>query len=243
MIVGKALGERERLGVHLLGAVPLAHEFEHLAKLEQYLDPRRLLHQRHQTLEVVDRRRVGIRHLGRIAGAAEVFALLWQIRAVPVVVRQQVEVALDRAGLGGLDVPAHALVQHRPEREGHALVGDLLRDDVLEKVRLLGLLVDVDEIARAEGLQVFLHLPEGPELGVHAGQHRRAKHATEDARHLERAPRRFAQLVDAAQDQAVQALRKFEPLQGRRVLRIDPMTLNEVEQFLDVERDCPVRVR
>ena len=52
--------------------------------------------------------------------------------AVPVVVREEVELALDGVGLGLLDVRADALVQHRPDRERHALVGHLLRDDVLE---------------------------------------------------------------------------------------------------------------
>ena len=145
-----------RLVVDLLRAAPVADELEHLAELQQHVDPRALLHQRRQALEVVDRRLVRVRGLRGVAGAAQVFALLRQVVAVPVVVREQVEVALDRVGLGLLDVAADALVQHRPERERHALVRDLLRDDVLEEVGLLGFLVDVDEVARAERAQVLL---------------------------------------------------------------------------------------
>ena len=157
-------------------------------------------------------------------------------------VREQIEVAIDRVGLGLLDVTADALVQHRPERERHALVGDLLRDDVLEQVRLVGFLFEVDESTGAERPQLFLHLVESAELGVDAGQHRRAEDAAEDARDLQCAPRRLGELVDAAQDEAVQALRQLEPLQSRLVLQVDPLAADEVEQFLDVER-IPLRPR
>ena len=140
--VAQALGERERLALDLLRAAPVADEFEHLAELEQHLDALALLDQRRQPLEVLDRGGVGVRRLRGVAGAAEVLALLAQVLAVPEVVGEQRRVALDRVGLGQLDEAAHALVQHRPEREGHALVGDLLRDDVLEQVGLLALLLD-----------------------------------------------------------------------------------------------------
>jgi hypothetical protein len=50
------------------------------------------------------------------------------------VVGEQVELELDRVRFGLLDVVADALVQHRAEGEGHALVRHLLRDDVLEEI-------------------------------------------------------------------------------------------------------------
>ena len=86
-------------------------------------------------------------------------------------------------------------------------------------------------------------LVQRPELRVDARQHRRAEHAPEDARHLERPPRRFGERVDPAQDQAVQALGQLELVERRLVLRIDALAADEVEQLLDVERDSPARGR
>ena len=224
--VVEALGERERLAVDLLRATPVADELEHLAELEQHIDacpPRPAARAaRNSRSPPCSRRR-----LRRVSGAAEELAFLLQVLAVPVVVREQIEVVLDRVGLGFLDVAADALVQHRAERERHALVSHFLGDDVLEQVRLLGLLlVDVDEVDRAS-----TQVPSsrrGSELRIDARSVGARNTAAEDARHLERAPRRLAERVDAAQDQAVQALRQLERFERRLVLRIDALAANEL---------------
>ena len=95
--------------------MPVADELEHLAELQQHVETTAFRQQRREALEVVDRRRVGVRGLRGVAGAAEVLALLVQILAVPVVMREEIEIAVDRVGFGLLDVIADALVQHRPE--------------------------------------------------------------------------------------------------------------------------------
>ena len=106
--------------------------------------------ERRQPLEVVDRGGVRVCRLRRLAGAAAGTRASSPVLAVPVVVREQVELELDRVGLGPLDVVADALVQRRAERERHALVRDLLGDDVLEEVRLLLFAVERDEVERPQ---------------------------------------------------------------------------------------------
>ena len=56
---------------------------------------------------------------------------------MPEVVGEQVEVPLDRVGLVLLEEAADVAVQRRAQRVREALVGDLLRDGVLEEVRLV----------------------------------------------------------------------------------------------------------
>ena len=56
---------------------------------------------------------------------------------------------VDRARFGSLDEGTDALVQRRAECEGHALVGDLLRDGMLEDVALLRFDLGVHEVGRA----------------------------------------------------------------------------------------------
>ena len=71
-------------------------------------------------------------------------------------------------------------------------------DDVLEQVRLLGLLFEIHDVDGAKRLQMFLHFVQSAEFRVDADQRRRAEHASDNARHLERAPRGLPQHVDAA---------------------------------------------
>ena len=80
-----------------------------------------------------------------------------------------------------------------------------------------------------------------PELGVDARQHRRPEDAADDARDLERAPRSLGERVDAAEDQAVQALGQLE--RAERAARRDRSTScssHVVQELLDVER-VPLR--
>ena len=83
---------------------------------------------------------------------------------------------------------------------------------MLENVALLSLLIHVDEVERIERSQVLLDRIESSELRIGTGQHRRLEHASEDACHLEDLPRGLVELIDAAQDQAVQAFGKIESL-------------------------------
>ena len=81
--------------------VPVADELEHLAELEQDVDPLGLGHeQRREALVVVDRCRVRVRGLRGLAGRRRYSALPLLVVAVPVVVGEQVEVAArSRPGL------------------------------------------------------------------------------------------------------------------------------------------------
>ena len=179
VVVGEFLRNHHRLAVDLLGATPIADELQHLPQFQQHIDPLALLHQRRQPLEIVDRGPIRVGRLGGIAGAAQVLALLRQIVAAPVVVREDVEVAIDGIDLGCLDVMADPLVQHRPDRERHALVRDFLGNDVLEEIRLQGFLFDDDEVVRTERSQMILDLVQGPELGVDARHRRRPERASQ----------------------------------------------------------------
>ena len=97
-VVAELLGEGERLALHLLGALPVARQLEHLAEPQQHVDALGLRHERGGPLEVVDRRCVGVARLGGLAGAHEELALLGRVVAVPVVVGEQVELMLDGVG-------------------------------------------------------------------------------------------------------------------------------------------------
>ena len=61
----------------------------------------------------------------------------------------------------GADPP----VEHGPDRERQALVGDLLGHHVLEQVGLFGLLVEGDQLGRPQGVEMIVDRLEGPESG------------------------------------------------------------------------------
>ena len=227
---------RVRVALDLLGSLPLPDQLEHLAELEEEVRALTLGYERRRPLEVVDGRRVGVVRLRGFPGPDQVLALLGVVLAQPVVMREQVELCPDGVGFGGLDVAADTLVQHRPGRERHALVRDLLRDHVLEHVGLVFLPFDVHEIERPQGAEVRTDVVHRPELRVDVGQRRRPERAPDDAGHLERAPRRLGQGVDPAEDQAVQALGQLQGTNGRLVLGVDALAADVVEELLDVER-------
>jgi hypothetical protein len=97
------------------------------------------------------------RPLARVAGTPEAVAASRLVVALPEVVREQVEAALDRVALVALDVAADAAVQCRAE--GVEVVGDLLRDGVLEQVRLVVLLVGSRDERRSSELRATSIVP------------------------------------------------------------------------------------
>ena len=104
-------------------------------------------------------------------------------------VREQVELALDRVGPTALDHARRALVERLADRERDALVCDLLRHDVAKQVRLLRLDVERDEVGRTEHVETRGDVARVSEIRVDVGQRRRAERPPEDARDLECAPR------------------------------------------------------
>ena len=92
-------------------------------------------------------------------------------------------------------------MQHGTGREREALVGDLLGDDVLEAVLLVGLPVERDEVDGAQGAEILTHGIRRAELRIDAAERRRLERPPDDARHLDRAAGRLAERVDAAEDQ------------------------------------------
>ena len=101
-------------------------------------------------------------------------------------VRQQVEDAVDAIAGLFLEVAPDAAVDHRPDGEWQAPVGDLLGDHVLEQIRLIGFAIERHEIERSERVEVLDDAVEGAELRVGPGQGRRPEDATDDARDLQR---------------------------------------------------------
>src|SRR5579859_4756917 len=154
---------------------------------------------------------------------------------MPIMVRQQVELTVDRFRLRTLDVPGGALVQDRPETEGQALVDDLLRHRMLENVRPSGLDIQVQKVCFEKARELSVDVFELSQLRIDAGQHGGGEHSADNTCHLQRSPGRFSDGVDAAEDQAVQAIGQLELFQLCVIPQIDSSALNEVDQFLDVQ--------
>ena len=165
MRVARVLGQRQRLGVDLCRPSPGSRQLEHLAEPEQRFGARRPFLERREAFEVVDRSRVRVRAARGVAGPTEVLALLPRVAGAPVVVGKQVELELDLLRAVTLDHARGALVERRADREGDALVRDLLRDDVAEQVRLLGLHVERDEIRRAKHVEARRDVARSPRSG------------------------------------------------------------------------------
>ena len=147
----------------------LADELEHLAELQQDAGALGLVEQRREPLEVVDRRGVRVRRLRGLAGAPQVRAACCSSSSLC----QKWWASRSRfrsiaSGSCCLDEAADVAVQRRPERVREALVGDLLRDGVLEEVRLVLLAVGVDEVEQPQRAEVRAHVVERPELRVDA---------------------------------------------------------------------------
>ena len=68
-----------------------------------------------------------------------------------------------------------------------------------------------------------MDVAERPELRIDPRQHRRAEHAADDARDLDRAPGGLGDRVDPAQDQAVEAVRKLEHRERAADPRVDAL--------------------
>ena len=116
-------------------------------ELQGGLDPLGAVEQRDEPLEVVDGRLVRIGRPRRVGRASQVLALLLLVVAVPEVMGEERDEAVEVVRVGPLDVVADPAVEHRAERERQALVGDLLGDDVLEEVGLVGLTVEATRSA------------------------------------------------------------------------------------------------
>ena len=121
-----------------------------------------------------------------------------------------------------LDHARGALVEGLADREGDALVGDLLRDDVAEEVGLLGLDVERDEIRGTEHVEARGDVAGSTEIRVDGRQRRCAERPPENARDLERAPRPFGERVDPAEDQGVQAVGELDRGEGASSSRSTP---------------------
>ena len=170
------------------------------------------------------------------AARARYDALSLLVVAVPEVVRQEVQLSLDRVRVGAFDVAADPAVEHRPHAERQALVGDLLGRDMLEEVGLIGLAIEVDEVGGTQGVELLDDGVEVAELRVRAGQHRRLEHAPDDAGDLERPARLLADRIDPRQHEAVQALRQLQRADGGRVARVNTVRRDVADELLDVER-------
>ena len=179
---------------------------------------------------------VGIAGGGLLTGDALVHAgLVELLRAGPVVC----QVRRQRGALVGVTVlqePGITGMQLHPGAVGHALVGGFQRDEVLEQVAQLGLgRLHGREAQAVEFAQRGLHGFGLAERGVVARQVHRAQHAADDAGHLQSQLLRRAQLVDAAEHQAVQAGRQLQGLHGSGIARVDAAVMQVVQQFFQVE--------
>ena len=140
---------RVRLGT-CLPRGPVAGHLQRLPEPARHAPAIVAVEQRHRSLEVVDRRLVRVVGLRGLARLDEVFALLRHVLAQPEVVREEVDVPVDRVRLRSLDERARALVQVRADRERHARVRHLLGDDVPEDPCLFLFPVQAHEVERAE---------------------------------------------------------------------------------------------
>ena len=80
------------------------------------------------------------------------------------------------------------------------------------------------------------------EVRIRPGQGRRLEDPTDDRCDLHGSARRLGQLVDAREDEALQALGQVEASHGRRVPQVDPAPGDVGHELLGVERHCPPTV-
>ena len=228
--------ERQGGLVELGGSRPVTRQLVRLAEGQPRAQALLVGEQRHETLVVRDGGLVRVGGLGGFGGLPQVLALLLLAVAAPVVVLQQRNGVLEVVRLGALEVLADAPVEHPSQREGEALVGDLLGDDVLEHPCLVGLAIQGHEVEGPQLVQVAQHRVEAAQLLVGAREDRSGEHAADDARHLDGPARPLGRRVDAAQDQRVEALRQPDGLHGVGVGGVDALGDDVVEELLDVER-------
>ena len=179
-IVPELGGKIQRFSGRRLGPRPVAGEFLRLAELQEGLDARGAGEQRDKARQVVDRRRVRVARPRGIGGARQVRRFFVVVVAMPEVMGEDVDAAIDPVGIRRLEVCADPRVQAAPDGERQALIRDLLGRDVLEEVRLLELPIEPDEVGAAQRVEVVDDVGQLAEVRIRPGQGRRLEDPTDD---------------------------------------------------------------
>ena len=149
---------------------------------------------------------------------------------------EKVEITLYCLRPVGLHVERGALVKVDTQRVRKALVGNLAGDDVAEQPGASLVLVRHHQVCGVPDVEVAGHIGFRAEVRVNPPNRRCLETPTENASDLDGSTGRLVEGVDPAQQKTVEAGGEFDGVELLRAGRIEPATVQEVEDLFQVKR-------
>ena len=176
-----------------------------------------------------DRFRVGVGGGGALRGDDKVLQRLGRLACPLIVVRQRSRELGKLIGKQRLDGLRRDTVQFLTPRDEQAVVGDVVRDGVLEDELKLG--APAHEVAALEFGEMGREVVARSFSLDEPAQHRLLEHAADDGCRLKRVLVRGGQAVDAGGDHALQRVRDVEVVE--RLGSDDLVAFDEKESGVD----------